>query len=385
MTRRDPVETALDRWMREGLLDPSVAERLRMEAREHGRRSSRSLFQYLLAGTGGVVLLVAAAVFAGWVWPLVGDVGRSATLFLGGSLLVTLGQAMEWRRRWTAVSYAIQTAGLCLMLSGFLYSERVWADASVGGVLVGVACLVTPLVLAPLALRKSPVMPAVHLAFSFAFLFAFLDRATALDSETIVLVLDGWLAIAVVLLLGRIRRGSVRGDLREWELAGLVVSLYGGLVLVLLTGIGPLGMGEEAIWPLDAWMAVVLGVVLWGIHRAPPVLRRGWFEELLAASVLLAAIFTGISFGTALDASPEVVALALAAVGGGALAWAIGRESRSVGLAGSLVLLADALVYGAERGDALGAFAALLATAALLFWISTRLGLAGEDDGGTAG
>ena len=43
-------------------------------------------------------------------------------------------------------------------------------------------------------------------------------------------------------------------------------------------------------------------------------------------------------------------------------------------VAGCLALLAVVWYYGIERGGALGVVAALAATAALLFWLSARLG-----------
>ena len=41
---------------------------------------------------------------------------------------------------------------------------------------------------------------------------------------------------------------------------------------------------------------------------------------------------------------------------------------------GCLALLSAAWYYGVDRGGVLGAVAALAATAALLFWLSARLG-----------
>jgi hypothetical protein len=40
---------------------------------------------------------------------------------------------------------------------------------------------------------------------------------------------------------------------------------------------------------------------------------------------------------------------------------------------GALALATGAWVYGIERGEALGAVGALVVTAALLFWVSTRI------------
>jgi hypothetical protein len=56
------------------------------------------------------------------------------------------------------------------------------------------------------------------------------------------------------------------------------------------------------------------------------------------------------------------------------MAHGLRHEDRLVLVAGRLVLLAAAWYYGIERDGALGAVAALAATAALLFWLSARLG-----------
>ena len=62
------------------------------------------------------------------------------------------------------------------------------------------------------------------------------------------------------------------------------------------------------------------------------------------------------------------------AIGGAAMAHGLYREERAVLVAGCFALLVAAWYYGVDRGGVLGAIAALAATAALLFWLSARLG-----------
>ncbi|MSR37001.1 MAG: hypothetical protein EXR95_10250 [Gemmatimonadetes bacterium] len=56
------------------------------------------------------------------------------------------------------------------------------------------------------------------------------------------------------------------------------------------------------------------------------------------------------------------------------MTYGLRLEDRAVLISGCLALLSAAWYYGIERGGALGAVAALAATAALLFWLSARLG-----------
>ena len=61
---REPA-AALERWREAGLVSSEQAEALRAEAHAGGRRG----FQYVLAATGGVIVLIAAGMLADWAWP----------------------------------------------------------------------------------------------------------------------------------------------------------------------------------------------------------------------------------------------------------------------------------------------------------------------------
>ena len=109
------------------------------------------------------------------------------------------------------------------------------------------------------------------------------------------------------------------------------------------------------------------------LHRAPPALQRDWFGHRLAWCVVLAIPLGFLTTLEVMDASPEIAALAVGAIGGSAMAYGLRRE-RSVLVAGCVTLLCAAWCFGVDRGGVLGAVGALAATAALLFWLSARLG-----------
>jgi hypothetical protein len=221
-------------------------------------------------------------------------------------------------------------------------------------------------------------MPAVHVALGFAFLAMFLDRATPLSDDAIVWTLDAVLVVVVAGLVLRLRES--RGEPEEaWALNAFVAALYSGLVIVFFTALGPLNLSSDAVWALDVWLAIVAALTLWGTHRAPPALQRGWFGEQLALCVLFAIPFAFYTVLEALDLDgtglgTEVAALVVGGIGGLAMTYGLAQEERSVLIAGCIALLSAAWYYGIDRGGALGAVAALAATAALLFWLSARLG-----------
>lgn len=377
--RNDRVREALDRWEAKGMLPPEVGARLRAEAEEERARSGRRLSQYALAATGALVLVVAVGVLADWLWPLMGAGARSVVLAALGVGVHALGTTLEARRGWRPAGYLLQTAGLVVLLGAFLHSEERWADASAGGVVVGVLSLVTPILAAPRALRRNAVMPAVHLALAFAFLAVFLHRATNLSADTIIWILDGVMVVTAVLLVLQLARSrDVRAP--DCVLYAFVAALYTTLVLLVATGLGPLGLRDDTVWAVDVWLAVVVILSLWGIHGAPRALRRDWFEGQLAACVLM-AIPLGFVSGEAMNASEEVSALLVGGVGALGMTYGIRRGAASVLKASALALVVATWYYGVSRAGALGAVLALGITAGVLFWLSKRVGGDEDEDG----
>lgn len=378
----DPVTEALDRWQRKGLIEPDTARRLAREAQEEGARAGRRLSRYALAAAGGVVLVVAVGVLADWLWPLM-EVGTRSLVLAGVGVAVHgLGRWIGFPSRWRPAGYLLQTAGLFVLLGAFVYSAEVWTPGSPAGIAVGIAALTVPLVLAPRALRDDPFMPAVHLALGFAFLAVFLHRAAGLEGDALIWSLDAVMvavSAALVVLL-------VRADDREAVdriLPSALSALYTGLILILLTVLGPLEMESGAVWAVDAWLAGVAALTLWGIHGAPPRLRRPGFERHLALCIVLAVPLGFFTLLEEVEAGPEATALALGLLGGAGLAYGTRFHAGATLKVSALVVSVAAWYYGVERAGALGAVAALGLTAALLFWLSGRLDE--EEDAGPGG
>ena len=370
----DAILRAIERWLDAGLVDDLTAAKLRADVAREASAGTRTMSQYIVAITAGTVLLIAAGVFLDWAWPRIGDGARSFALAAAGVAVIVFGVSLEGRtRRWRPAAYLMQTSGLGLLLTAFIYSERAWADASAGGLVAGILSLGVPIVLAPRAMRRNVIMPAVHLAFALAFLAVFLDRAVHLSADETIWVVDGVLGVAT-LALARMLAGEDGMERHPWALNAFVMAIVAGFVLVTLTGIGPLGLREAAVWPLDVWLVLAAGLAVWGIEKGPESLSREWLGSLLAY-LLLAWI--GLGFFTALEALDGPAELPLLLVGGvgvAAFIYANGRGLRPLMGAAALAFIAPLWYWGVERGGALGAVAALVATAGILFWVSGRIG-----------
>jgi hypothetical protein len=366
------ILAAIDRWVEAGLIDEFTAAKLRADVSNEASAGTRRLSQYVLAATGGLVLLIAAGVFLDWAWPLMGVTMRSFFLAAAGVAVIVIGVSLEAKpRRWLPAAYLTQVTGLALIFSAAAYSEEAWSDASLGGVLAGTMALVTPIVLAPRAMRSNAVMPAVHFTFGLAFLALFLDRATPLSEDAIVWVLDAALAVAI-LVLARTLAGDPMGERHPWVLPTFVMAMVAGFVLVSLTGAGPLDMEESTIWPLNAWLAMSVALAAWGAQSGPPA-RRDLLGRLLA--VLIVA-WIPMGFFTALetlDGPPELPVLMVGGVAVASFVYANRAGLRDLMVAAALAFLVPLWYWAVDRGGALGGVAALAVTAALLFWMSGRV------------
>jgi hypothetical protein len=366
------VYQAIERWEREALVSAELGARLRQEVAATAAAGTVRISQYVVASTGAIVLLIAAGVFLDWAWPLMGEGSRSGVLVASGLLVHFAGVRLESRHRWSPAALFMQMSALGFLLTAAFYSKLAWPDASTGGIAVGIASLAVPLLLAPRTFRLNLVMPAVHLCAALGFATAFLDRATPLSADAIVWVLDGVLvvvSVAVVLLL----RGDPEGERHPWALNAFVSAIYAGAVLVVLTGNGPLDMGDSTVYPLDLWWALIVLLTLWGIHRAPAGLRREWFDDQLAYSVLL---WIPLGFVTTVEAmkAPEWVALVVVSgMGVAGFAYAVRHRARKVLFTSALTFVIGVWYWAAEIGGALGVVAGLAFAAGLLFWISGRV------------
>ncbi|MEJ2203346.1 MAG: hypothetical protein P8170_04490 [Gemmatimonadota bacterium] len=233
-------------------------------------------------------------------------------------------------------------------------------------------------------MRGSTLMPAVHLCFALEFLALFLDRATPVTGDAIIWIIDGVLVAAALILVVVLRRDP-QGERHPWALNAFAAALYAGFVLISLTGDGPLDLQEDVAYALDVWLLLVVAVTLWGLHRAPPGLRRDWFEDELALAMLA---WIPLSFFTALEAMQSGPEVPLALIGGMAVAGFIYADRvriRGLLAASALSFVVAVWYWGVERAGALGAVIALAVTAALLFWLSGRIGRDSDRDRGTPG
>jgi hypothetical protein len=376
-----PVFEAIERWEEKALVSAELAGRLRLEIEETSHAGTERMGQYVIAATGAAVLLIAAGVFLDWAWPRMGDPSRTGLIAAVGIAVHVWGVWIEGRHRWLPASYLMQTSGLALLLTAVVYSNQAWDDLSLGGVLIGVAALATPVVLAPRSLRRNVVMPAVHLCFGLAFLAVFLDRATGLSSDAIIWTLDAVLAVAALLLV-QMLGGDPEGERHPWALNGFVAAVYAGFFLVLSTGLGPLGLRDSAVYPLDAWLVLVAALTLWGIHRAPVGLRRAWFEDQLAFTILLWIPLGIYTVSEAFEGPSELVLLLVGAAGVAGFLYAKRFAVRRVLATSALAFIAAVWYWAVDRAGALGAVVALGVTAVLLFWISGKAGGKASAGGG---
>ena len=144
--------------------------------------------------------------------------------------------------------------------------------------------------------------------------------------------------------------------------------------MAAMTAAGPLELGDETLLALDAWLLLVTALALWAIHRAPAALRSARYSLHLAASVLIAI---PLGFGTALEVY-DLPGLAAAAVVAGAgacgLWYGLREDARPLVLGSCATIVSAAWYLGVEAGERLGSVLALAFTAAVFFWIATRLG-----------
>lgn len=370
----DSVHEAIDRWVASRLIDPGLAASLRAEAADHAATGTKRLSQYLVATAGAAVLLIASGLFLDWAWPLWNDPGRATFLGVTGVAVLVAGAQLERRDRWLPASYLLQTAGLTLLLAAFVYTDSFWDERTPGGIFVGLLALATPIVLAPRAMRRSVVMPAIHLAFSLAYLAVFLDRAAGLDSEAIVWTLDVVLFASLV-VLARVISGDWAGERHPWAVNAFVMAMCAGFVMVWWTVFDLWGWNDDTIYALDVWWLIAVLLTLWGRHGAPPEFAQRGFGELLAAQAFF-WIFLG--FYTAFElpgGTGEINALLL--VGGvGVLGFVYGNREglRPLMAIGTLSAVLALWVWAVDLGGALGAAFALLITAGALFWLSGRMG-----------
>ena len=370
-----PVSRALDRWERKGLVDAGLADTLRREADTEAKGQARRWSQYLLAATGGAVLVVAGGTFLAWAWPEMGYAGQSVTLAVMGLAVLGLGFRLPSVGRLRPVAYLLQLAGTVLILMALFHSENAWPDGSLEGWGVALFGLGITVILFPLAVGENHALAGVQAVLSFLFLFLFFHRGPALDEETVLWILDGIFLLVMAALVFRLRRA----DAPLWILSVFWALLLGSVVLIGSTGSVVWEMESEVMYLLDGWLLTVAALSFLGQGgRTPAHLRRGWYEHLLAACIAAGIPFVFITMLETADAEATPTALLVAVVGASGLWFSLPRGSRSVLAASCLALLIAAWYWGAEMSGALGAVGALTVVSVALFWGAGRMGRFGN-------
>lgn len=362
--------TAIRRWEEKGLLPRSLGDVLRAEVQDAGRSEGQRWSQYLLAATGGAILIIAAGTFLAWIWPEMGFAGQSVTLAAAGAVLLALGIALTARDRWSGVAYLLQVVGPVVIAMAAAWSENAWPDRSSGGVGAAVVMLATTVLALVVAARKDSLLVALQVPLAFLFLYVVLDRGLGFDVKTCLWVLDALLVVALATTAFGLRRPDGPG----WLLGAFTSFLYAALALLLFSAIIVWNMHRMAVVPMDIWLLTVAGLSVWGMQEGvPEQLRHAAYERQLAYCVILWIPFGFFTTLVSLYSGPTEAALVVAAGGASGLWFALPRGSRDVLVASCLTLLAAAWYYGSARAGALGAVVALAATAAALLWASSRM------------
>ena len=333
-----------------------------------------------MAILGAVALFLAAGVFVERSWDTLSEAVRTVVLVAGGGAAGWMGWAARRRPGWEVPGGLLQAGGQSVILVGLAYSANAWPTGSAGAWGVGLAALVILAVLAPMAYREGVLMAAIQTSLSLFYVALFLDRALGLDGDTIVWCLDGVVAAAVLVQLLWMSRWDEHQ--RDRALMALATSLWVGLVMMILTGFGPLDGSTSGVLAMDLGLALIAGLTLWGIHRAPSELRRDSFELNLAMCVCVGGLLAMFTLGETFNLDSAGAGFAGVAVGALGMVYGLRFGATEVLLAGSGIALFATWVFAIGQAGALGGVVALLVSAGALFWLSTRLRAVDETSSG---
>ena len=373
--RQDIINSTIDRWLTASIIDAETAERLKADESAHAAARSTRTSQYMLAITGAVVLVIAGGVFLSWAWPRYGEMGRTIILTVAAVAVTAGGIVLESRGRWRPSSYALQTAGIGLLFSAYIYSEQVWPDQSLGGALFGTTALTIPIILTPRAMRLDTFMTGVHLITSLGFLAVFLDRSTPVSDDGIIWILDAVLIAGVLSLLLTLRSDET-GDEHPWAPNAFILAIGAGFVLVTLTAFGPLSLDEKAFLPIDLWWALSVTLTVRELEQSTPRVELNVLERLLSLQCLAWVGLGSITAHETFHGGPGLATLMVSTVGMAFFAYADRRHLDSVLIVAAVTFVIPIWAWAVEAVGALGGIAALVLTAAVLFWAAGRRGSA---------
>ncbi len=373
--RQNAVLEAIERWTTASIIDQETADRLRSAESKHDLAATARISQYVLATSGAAVLLIAGGVFLEWAWPALDDVGRTITLAGTGVAVTAGGITLEVRGRWAPSSFALQLAGVGLLLTAYVWSERAWADQSLQATIFGGSALVAPAALVWRSIKsRNALLPGIHFAAGLGFLAIFLDRSTPLSGDSIIWVLDGVLLLAT-LILGRLLSAGPEYGGKDWALNAFITSMGAGFVLVTLTATGPLGM-EDPMLALDAWWALAVGLTVCGLAVETTPADRGGLQYLLALEVLGWIPLGMATARETLNQGPGLATLMVSGVAIAAYLYADRSGYTPVLAAAAIAFVLPIWAWAVEAGGATGGIAALTLTAGVLFWAAGRRGSA---------
>mgnify|MGYP001194883688 FL=1 len=373
--RQNAVLEAIERWTTASIIDQETADRLRSAESKHDLAATARISQYVLATSGAAVLLIAGGVFLEWAWPALDDVGRTITLAGTGVAVTAGGITLEVRGRWAPSSFALQLAGVGLLLTAYVWSERAWADQSLLATIFGGSALVAPAALVWRSIKsRNALLPGIHFAAGLGFLAIFLDRSTPLSGDSIIWVLDGVLLLATM-ILGRLLSAGPEYGGKDWALNAFITSMGAGFVLVTLTATGPLGM-EDPMLALDAWWALAVGLTVCGLAVETTPADRGGLQYLLALEVLGWIPLGMATARETLNQGPGLATLMVSGVAIAAYLYADRSGYTPVLAAAAIAFVLPIWAWAVEAGGATGGIAALTLTAGVLFWAAGRRGSA---------
>ena len=373
--RQNAVLEAIERWTTASIIDQETADRLRSAESKHDLAVTARISQYVLATSGAAVLLIASGVFLEWAWPALDDVSRTITLAGTGVAVTAGGITLEVRGRWAPSSFALQLAGVGLLLTAYVWSERAWADQSLQAMIFGGSALVAPAALVWRSIKsRNALLPGIHFAAGLGFLAIFLDRSTPLSGDSIIWVLDAVLVLATM-ILGRLLSAGPEYGGKDWALNAFITSMGAGFVLVTLTATGPLGM-EDPMLALDAWWALAVGLTVCGLAVETAPADRDGLQYLLALEVLGWIPLGMATARESLNQGPGLATLMVSGVAIAAYLYADRSGYTPVLAAAAIAFVLPIWAWAVEAGGATGGIAALTLTAGVLFWAAGRRGSA---------
>jgi hypothetical protein len=372
MARGDPtLDSALTRWREKGLISAAQAEVLRAEALAEHERRSRGRGRLWVSAVGAAAAFGAAVLFATATWPELAETGRTLLLAAGAVMAYGVGLGVQRRPRWAVAGELLRITGAALGLAAVVYSPNGWPLESAGSRLWGVVGLGAAVGAGWMA-GLAPVRTAVgHVVFVLPYLAAFLVLTAGLEFEPVIWTLDGvWAAGLVVVGL---RASGAKAGRRSALLPVLITGAWIGFALLFLTGATVLELEDRTVWPMDVWMATMALLTGWAASRAPTEAEAEFLERHLAACIPVATALAVFSVAETLEWPGEAWLAAGVMVASAGMTWAH-RVRNGLGLGSAAAsLIAVIWIYTVERGDAAFGAVALFLTAALFFWVGSRI------------